>query len=247
MLIKGVSGIGQETIECTTSIQRYGISLLLINSLTHFAEFLQTNADPYNAKRGFFFAHVGWLFVKKHKDVIEAGKKLNYDDLAADSTVRFQRALDPWFSLFMCFIMPSSVPMLWSENFWNGFWVSGALRYVIVLHFTWSVNSFAHLYGDRPYDPLSNPAENLLVSIVALGEGWHNWHHKYPFDYAASEFGVDQQFNPTKMFIDACYLLGLVTDCKRGTGAWAKLKLQRKEEKNNLPSLATDSRKVKSQ
>ena len=28
-----------------------------------------------------------WLFVKKHPDIIAAGKKLNFDDLAADSTV----------------------------------------------------------------------------------------------------------------------------------------------------------------
>jgi len=55
----------------------------------------------------------------------------------------------------------------------------------------------------------------------------HNWHHKYPFDYAASEFGVGKQFNPTKLFIDVCCLLGLASDCKRATGAWAKLKAQR--------------------
>jgi stearoyl-CoA desaturase (delta-9 desaturase) len=47
----------------------------------------ETNADPHNATRGFFFAHMGWLFVKKHPDIIKAGKQLNYDDLAADSTV----------------------------------------------------------------------------------------------------------------------------------------------------------------
>ena len=55
----------------------------------------------------------------------------------------------------------------------------------------------------------------------------HNWHHKYPFDYAASEFGVGKQFNPTKLFIDVCCLLGLASDRKRATGAWAKLKAQR--------------------
>ena len=64
------------------------------------------------------------------------------------------------------------------------------------------VNSAAHLWGERPYDPKSNPAENPWVAILSVGEGWHNWHHKYPFDYAASEFGVASQFNPTKLFID---------------------------------------------
>jgi len=173
---------------------------------------------------------MGWLFVKKHPSIIEAGKKLNYDDLAEDTTVTFQKRLDPWFALFMCFVFPGLVCTLWGDNFWNGYWVAGALRYVLVLHFTWLVNSAAHLYGDRPYDPTSGPTENPFVSLGALGEGWHNWHHKYPFDYAASEFGISKQFNPTKFFIDVCCFLGLASDRKRATGAWSKLKEQRNKE-----------------
>ena len=72
--------------------------------------------------------------------------------------------------------------------------------------------------------------ENPLVSLGALGEGWHNWHHKYPFDYAASEFGIERQFNPTKLFIDVCVKMGLASDCKRATGAWSKLKAVREEQ-----------------
>lgn len=190
----------------------------------------ETNADPHNATRGFFFAHMGWLFVKKHPSVVEAGKKLNFDDLANDSTVVFQKNLDPWFALFMCFVLPGLVCTLWGDSFWHGYWVAGALRYIFVLHFTWCVNSAAHLYGDHPYDPTSWPAENPLVSLGALGEGWHNWHHRYPFDYAASEFGIDKQFNPTKLFIDTMCLLGLAHDRKRATGAWSKLKANREKE-----------------
>lgn len=99
----------------------------------------------------------------------------------------------------------------------------------MVLHFTWLVNSAAHFFGDHPYDPSSWPAENPLVSLGALGEGWHNWHHKYPFDYAASEFGIDKQFNPTKLFIDTAAAFGLASDCKRATGAWAKARSTREK------------------
>ena len=70
-------------------------------------------------------------------------------------------------------------------------------------------------------------AENPLVSLCALGEGWHNWHHKYPFDYAASEYGIDKQFNPTKLFIDCCVKVGLASECKRATNAWSKLRIIR--------------------
>merc|ERR1719469_1859924 len=119
--------------------------------------------------------------------------------------------------------MPAQVASyFWGEKFWNAFFVAGALRYAIVLHFTWCVNSAAHLYGDHPYDPLSYPGENPFVSFAALGEGWHNWHHKYPFDYAASEYGVLTQYNPTKLIIDACAAVGLVTERKRATSMWAR-------------------------
>jgi stearoyl-CoA desaturase (delta-9 desaturase) len=218
------------------------IFLMLVNSIAnqgsiyHWSrdhrvhhKYSETDADPHNATRGFFFAHMGWLIVKKHPEVIKAGKQLDFSDLEADPVVMFQKRLDPYFALFMCFFMPGFVCTLWGDQFWYGFWVAGALRYCVVLHFTWLVNSAAHLYGDHPYDPKSWPAENPLVSVASIGEGWHNWHHKYPFDYAASEFGVGAQFNPTKLFIDAMAKIGQVYKRKRATGAWEKLKEKRNE------------------
>lgn len=54
-------------------------------------KYSETDADPHNARRGFFFSHIGWLFVRKHRDVIEKGRKLDFTDLLADPVVRFQR------------------------------------------------------------------------------------------------------------------------------------------------------------
>eukprot|EP00636_Phaeomonas_parva_P017508 CAMPEP_0118857584 /NCGR_PEP_ID=MMETSP1163-20130328/4620_1 /TAXON_ID=124430 /ORGANISM="Phaeomonas parva, Strain CCMP2877" /LENGTH=333 /DNA_ID=CAMNT_0006790909 /DNA_START=156 /DNA_END=1157 /DNA_ORIENTATION=+ len=191
-------------------------------------KYSETDADPHNATRGFFFAHMGWLYLKKHPDVVKAGRELDFSDLKADGYVMFQKNLDPWFTLFMCFVFPALVAQhFWGEAFWPALWVAGALRYCCVLHFTWLVNSAAHIWGDHPYDPDSHPAENPLVSIAAIGEGWHNWHHKYPFDYAASEYGVASQFNPTKLFIDTAALFGLAWGRKRATGAWEKQKARR--------------------
>jgi len=94
-------------------------------------------SDPHNALRGFFYAHVGWLLVHKDKNVAKAGKQLNFDDLRDDELIQWQRRADPWFALFMCFVVPSVLCTLWGDNFWNGYWVAGALRYVFVLHVTW--------------------------------------------------------------------------------------------------------------
>lgn len=206
-------------------------------------KFSETDADPHNATRGFFYAHIGWLYVKKHPDVVKAGRELDFSDLKEDATVMFQKKLDPWFTLYMAFIMPAQVAQLWGEDFWTAFFVAGALRYCVVLHFTWCVNSAAHLYGDHPYDVLSYPAENPWVSYMAVGEGWHNWHHKYPFDYAASEFGISSQFNPSKLMIDTFAWLGLVWGRKRATAAWNMNKARRdKDLANGVPLAVPDPR-----
>eukprot|EP00470_Lotharella_oceanica_P004292 CAMPEP_0170175124 /NCGR_PEP_ID=MMETSP0040_2-20121228/8260_1 /TAXON_ID=641309 /ORGANISM="Lotharella oceanica, Strain CCMP622" /LENGTH=294 /DNA_ID=CAMNT_0010417007 /DNA_START=132 /DNA_END=1016 /DNA_ORIENTATION=- len=210
------------------------VFLMLINSIANQGSILhwsrdhrvhhkhsETPADPHNAKWGFFFSHMGWLYVKKDPRVKEAGAKLNFADLYNDGCVMFQKKLDPFFSFFMCFAMPAIVATYcWGENFYTGMWVAGFLRYVVVLHFTWLVNSAAHLWGSRPYDVKSNPAENAWVAIASIGEGWHNWHHAFPFDYAASELGISQQFNPTKLFIDFCCLFGLASGRKRALSVW---------------------------
>ena len=54
-------------------------------------KYSETDADPHNAKRGFFFAHIGWLLVKKHPDVKAKGQHLDLSDLHADPVLRFQR------------------------------------------------------------------------------------------------------------------------------------------------------------
>lgn len=51
----------------------------------------ETNADPHNAKRGFFFSHMGWLLCRKHPMVIEKGRKIDLSDLKADKVVMFQK------------------------------------------------------------------------------------------------------------------------------------------------------------
>ena len=139
----------------------------------------EEDGDPHNATRGFFFAHVGWLYLRKHPAVVAAGKKLALEDLKADGFMMSRKCCDPWFAMGMCVLMPAAVAKLgWGEGFWPALWVSGALRYVVCLHFTWLVNSAAHFFGAHPYDARSSAAENPLVSLATIGEGWHKWHHK---------------------------------------------------------------------
>lgn len=52
-------------------------------------KYSDTNADPHNRSRGFLFSHIGWLFVKKHPEVVEKGREIDLSDLKADPVFMF--------------------------------------------------------------------------------------------------------------------------------------------------------------
>ncbi|KAF8765154.1 stearoyl-CoA desaturase 5-like [Argiope bruennichi] len=176
-------------------------------------KYSETDADPHNAKRGFFFAHIGWLLCRKHPEVVKKGKKINLDDLMADPVVRFHRKFYLPLVVLCCFVLPTIAPMyLWGETFMNAFFISTLFRFCFTLNQTWLVNSAAHMWGNKPYDIHINPRENTLVALGAVGEGFHNYHHTFPYDYATSEYGI--KYNLTTLFIDTMAWLGLAYDRK---------------------------------
>ncbi|GMR46577.1 hypothetical protein PMAYCL1PPCAC_16772, partial [Pristionchus mayeri] len=133
-----------------------------------------SDADPHNINNGFFFAHMGWLMVKKHPKVKEMGAKIDMSDLEADPLLAFQRN-------YYIFLVPltqfalAAVPMyFWGEDMHVAFYVAVALRLTLQLHGTWFINSLAHTYGYKPFDTKISSVDNYLYSILANGEAWHN-------------------------------------------------------------------------
>ncbi|XP_034253876.1 acyl-CoA desaturase-like [Thrips palmi] len=83
-------------------------------------KFMDTDVDPHNIKRGFFFAHVGWLMVHKHPDVRAKGKIVDVSDLEADPIVMFQKRYYYTLMVLFAFVMPTAVPwLLWGEDPWT--------------------------------------------------------------------------------------------------------------------------------
>ncbi|XP_074038958.1 acyl-CoA Delta-9 desaturase [Leptinotarsa decemlineata] len=176
-------------------------------------KFTDTDADPHNSRRGFFFSHIGWLMVKKHKDVFSKGKTVDLSDIESDPVVMFQKRHYVLMVTFLCFMIPAHIPWyFWGEDWWVSWYVTIA-RYTLSLHFTWLVNSAAHIWGTKPYDKTINPVENKFVAWVAFGEGWHNYHHIFPWDYKAAELG-DYRLNPSTAFLDLMAYFGLAYDLK---------------------------------
>lgn len=112
-----------------------------------------TTKDPHNSNRGFFFSHVGWLFLPKSAEVLSAEKEIYMTDLINDSVVKFQDDYYPILTAVMSIFLPTIIPMyLWHETFSISMNLCVWLRAAVVMNSAFSVNSFAHLYGNKPYD-----------------------------------------------------------------------------------------------
>ncbi|XP_023228726.1 acyl-CoA desaturase-like [Centruroides sculpturatus] len=193
-------------------------------------KYSETTADPHNVERGFFFSHIGWLLVRKHPDVIAKGKTIDLSDLRDDPVVKFQRRYYPQLVLLFNLLIPTFVPYwFWGESAYYSFWFTFVARYIVALHMTWLVNSAAHMWGNKPYDKYISARENNFVAIGALGEGFHNYHHTFPWDYSTSELGW--RFNLSTMFIDTMAWLGLAYDLKTVPPEMIKQRVERTGEK----------------
>ncbi|XP_052739572.1 acyl-CoA Delta-9 desaturase-like [Bicyclus anynana] len=172
-------------------------------------KYSDTDADPHNATRGFFFSHIGWLLLRKHPEIKAKGQSIDMSDLWADPLLRFQKKYSYYLILILLasFILPTYIPTLWGESLKNAFFVSAIFRYVTVLNTTWLINSAAHMWGTKPYNKHIHPVESKPVSFVTLGEGFHNYHHAFPWDSKASELG-NYVFSFTNIFLDAMAKIG---------------------------------------
>ncbi|CAG4935565.1 unnamed protein product [Colias eurytheme] len=179
-------------------------------------KYSDTDADPHNANRGLFFSHIGWLMLKKNDQVLIRGKQLDMTDITGDPLLRFYNKYFIYFKLLFCYILPTTLTIyLWGENWrcavaWQCF-----IRFLGMFHSELTVNSLAHAYGYKPYNKNIVPRENRFVALVTLGEGWHNYHHVFPFDYKAAEhFDL---FNFGTYFIRFFNKIGWAYDLREAT------------------------------
>lgn len=165
-------------------------------------KFTDTNADPHNSRRGVFFSHMGWLLLRKHKDVKEKGKLVDMSDLEKDPVVMWQKRYYLLLMPILSFVLPTiACHYVFGTSYWYSFVTMGVLRYLVSLHITWLINSAGHFWGSRPFERNVSATENKITAFMTQGEGWHNYHHVFPWDYKAAELG-SYGFNYTNAFID---------------------------------------------
>jgi stearoyl-CoA desaturase (delta-9 desaturase) len=135
-------------------------------------------ADPHAVTRGFWFAHVGWLFRRR----VASADVRSLGDLWTVRSIRWQHRFYPVVAVVSGLVVPMAIASTWGDP-WGGLLVAGFLRAAVLLQATFSINSLAHLVGTRRYDPRSSARDSTLTALVTFGEGYHNYHHRFPFDY----------------------------------------------------------------
>jgi stearoyl-CoA desaturase (delta-9 desaturase) len=164
--------------------------------------------DPYSIKRGGLWAHVFWLFYKEPQE----RSYENVPDLQANPLVRWQYRWNSWIGILAGLGIPTLVGALFGRPLGGLLW-GGFLRVVVIHHTTFLVNSVAHLYGTRPYTEDNSARDNGLLAFITNGEGYHNFHHKFPSDFRN---GVRwYHWDPTKWLIAVLHLTGLARDLRK--------------------------------
>lgn len=167
---------------------------------------VDSDEDPYSINKGFWYAHMGWLFMKDSTD-----KNPKAPDLEKDWMIRFQHKYYYPLAFFMSFGFPTLVG--WSlGSAWGGFVIAGVLRVVLTQQSTFFVNSLCHTLGKQTYTDQVSARDSFIVAVLTHGEGYHNFHHHFQLDYRN---GIRwYQWDPTKWIIRTLAFLGLAKKLK---------------------------------
>ncbi len=170
-------------------------------------QFTDTELDPHNSKRGFWYCHIGWILFYKHK--------VNHDnvkDLLEDKLIMHQhKYYDAW-SLLSGIILPLAIGY-GTGHLLGAFLMSVCLRMFLVMNTAFLINSYAHMVGDNGYNGNESARDHWLGAILTNGEGYHSFHHRFPSDYRN---GIRWfHWDPTKWSIYLLSRLGLAWDLKR--------------------------------
>ncbi|KAI5963291.1 OLE1 [Candida pseudojiufengensis] len=172
--------------------------------------YTDTPRDPYDARRGFWYSHMGWMLSKANP---KNRARADISDLTADPVVTFQHRHYLILMLFSAFIFPTLVAGFFWNDYWGGFIYAGVLKSFFIQQVTFCVNSLAHWIGVQPFDDRRTPRDHVLTAFVTFGEGYHNFHHEFPSDYRNALKWY--QYDPTKMTIWCLSKLGLAWNLKK--------------------------------
>ena len=168
--------------------------------------YVDTDNDPYSINKGFWYAHCLWILEKPRT----IDPKI-VSDLMKNKLVMFQHN-----NYRACMIGSNAIATVFLgwlfADYWGAFAIALWLRLFCLHHFTWFINSLAHVWGEKPYCQELTAVDNYFLSMLTFGEGYHNYHHTFANDYRN---GIRwYHFDPTKWVIWTLSKLGLAYNLK---------------------------------
>jgi len=188
----------------------------------HFSDHAE---DPHSPRETLFWAHVGWLTVKR-ADMQPVPLIERYAmDLWRDPFQRRLEQSDNWAKIVLAswaafFVLGFGIAVLSGAGASDAMqlglsvlvWL-GAVRILFGWHTAWTVNSVCHLWGYRNYETRDLSRNNVIVGLLASGEGWHNNHHADP--NSARHGHAWWEFDLAWLTIRLFEAVGLAWDVKR--------------------------------
>jgi stearoyl-CoA desaturase (delta-9 desaturase) len=159
--------------------------------------------------RGFFYAHLGWLF-----DWEKTSEPRYAPELVGDRVVRWvSRSFPLWVALSV--LIPPLVGGLWTWSWWGAltafFWGS-LVRIALQHHVTFAINSVCHIKGRRPFKTKDRSQNVWWLALPSMGESWHNFHHAEP---SSARHGVRfLEFDSSAVVIKMMEKLRWITDVR---------------------------------
>jgi stearoyl-CoA desaturase (delta-9 desaturase) len=130
------------------------------------------------ALHGLAHAHMGWLFIHNQR----GARKRYAPDLVADPVVSFVDRTFIWWALGglgaafgLGWLIGGTLTAALTGLLWGG-----AIRLLVVHHVTYSINSLCHYFGRRRFDTDDESRNLAWLSLLSMGEAWHNNHHAFP-------------------------------------------------------------------
>ena len=184
-----------------TALQKGPIWWVIHHRLHH--RHSDTPEDPHSpVVKGFFHGHMGWLFVS---DLMHPDTRIAHDLMRYPELILLDRL---W-------MLPGLVLALacFAIGGWGALVYGFCLSVVFVFQVTFAVNSFGHLFGPQRFDTGEGSRNNLILGYLAMGDGWHNNHHRAPSSarHGFAWYELDMSYQ----FIRLLALLRLVWDVKQ--------------------------------
>jgi stearoyl-CoA desaturase (delta-9 desaturase) len=193
--------------------------------------------DPYPVRRGFWYAHWTWVMEAKDRPRDSVG------DLEQDPLIRWQHRYHFWIGGVV-----SALPVLtvgWMTHDVIGQLIIGLLlRIVATHHSTFLINSAAHWFGTQPYTDANSARDNALLAPFTFGEGYHNYHHMWQWDYRNGPRWY--QWDPAKWLIAAAAWVGLARGLRRVPDTEIQRARVAMEARRLVAVLAADALQAKS-